>query len=159
MRAASTWQGAGKANMSSRGTMLFVYIRMISCLYVRSQDTAWETQQSLFSPLVTLRKQTYKWQNTVLLVQFYHMARSVAHIFDCTCAVSEVWSERPAWEGRWDCLLCEACWPLQPLEEPCPRIRAGPPTPPWERKRPGFRPNQHLWKCSRVTATKSTCQH
>lgn len=30
---------------------------------------------------------------------------------------------------------------------------------PWEKKRPGFRPSQHLWKCSRVTTTKSTCQH
>lgn len=29
---------------------------------------------------------------------------------------------------------------------------------PWEKKRPGFRPSQHLWKCSRVTTTKSTCQ-
>lgn len=56
-------------------------------------------------------------------------------------------------------LFGEASWPLQPLEEPCPKIRAWPLTSPWERRRPGFHPNQHLWKCSRVTATKSTCQH
>lgn len=27
-----------------------------------------------------------------------------------------------------------------------------------KRERPGFHPSQHLWKCSRITTTKSTCQ-
>lgn len=55
-------------------------------------------------------------------------------------------------------MLCRAFWPLHPWVEPCPRIRVWPLMSPWEKKRPGFRPSQHLWKCSRVTTTKSTCQ-
>lgn len=66
--------------------------------------------------------------------------------------------QNEAWKGRCECLLWRASWPLHPLVEPCPKIRAWPLMSPWERARSGFRPSQHLWKCSCVTTTKSTCQ-
>lgn len=62
-------------------------------------------------------------------------------------------------EGQVWMFVVQASWPLHPRERLCPKIRVLSLMSPWEKKRPGFRPSQHLWKCSRVTTTKSTCQH